>query len=825
MPRQVSPPKTPARDARAGDAAPFDGVALDELVGELVDAGSDRTRGAYAALVERVLRRDVPASWLSPTGAGAEPAHSGYSGHVDQTGHARVDLSNEPSIVRVVERLVGAMPALLGDDADALLEVAGALHQRVLARQVLVRALPTRRVRPSAPAIARASAATGDVASSTRQRHGAFYTPTPIVEGVLALALPDDEHSGARSADASDGARASNESLLPRVLDPSCGVGNFLVPACRRIARQHGVPLNDVVRAAPAGVDVDPLAVLLCRAVLFVLAGRDVSTLDALGRRIVVANALRCEPLVVAPDDSSGRRRARARASASVRNVESGDALFSWARAFPEELSADPDACSAPRDVASDERATRGLHRGFDAIVGNPPFLAQLARSTARARDDAEIISRWSGGAVARYADSAAAFMLLGTHLIRPGGRVALLMPASILQTHDARAVRRATLERCELQAVWVDAGRVFNAAVRVCAPVLRRRLDDGACELDASNASSRPRVQLLRGTRFERVPDAQAMVTPTPAPPSPGDDWHVSVPLDDDPGVALPRVVGATPALIADLAHATADFRDQYYALAGAIVDDAELSPAQRLDTRGFPRLVTTGVIDLGDCLWGRRAVRVHKQVRAAPRVDRRALERDPVMREWLASRLVPKLLLATQTRAVELLIDDLGELVPLVPLVVVTARSGSVDDLWRIGASLASPVTTLAALRRHAGAAMNPGALKLSARQALALERCPESSALDHAQSLLRQLHERSEAPERAALLDAFGVTSCAAFGLDAPSSRTLIDWWLSRLTRRRRDPLPHARAQRLAPVPAPAPAPASPTSAPRAPARAAP
>jgi hypothetical protein len=809
MPRQVSPPKLPARDARAEDAAPFDGVALDKFVGELVDAGSERTRGAYAALVARVLRRDVPASWLSPTGAGLEPAHSG---------HARVDLSTEPPIDRWVERLVGAVPAFLSDDADALLEAAGALHQRVLARQVLVRSLPTRRVRLSAPAIARTSAATRDVASSTRQRHGAFYTPTPIVEGLLALILPDDEHRVAPIADAN----ANTASHLPRVLDPSCGVGNFLVPACRRIARQHAVPLCDVVRAAPAGVDVDPLAVLLCRAVLFVLAGREASTLDVLGRRIVVGDALRCEPLVAPAKDSPRRRRARARVGVLSRGVESGDALFSWARAFPEELAADPDACSAPRDVASDERATRVAHRGFDAIVGNPPFLAQLARSTARARDDAETISRWSGGAVARYADSAAAFMLLGAHLVRPGGRVALLMPASILQTHDAHAVRRAVLERCELQAVWVDGGRVFHAAVRVCAPVLRRRLDDGACELDASDASASARVRLLRGTRFERVPDAQAPVTPTPITPTPpGDDWHVSVPLDDDPGVALPRVVGATPALIADLAHATADFRDQYYALAGAIVDDAELSPAQRADTRGYPRLVTTGLIDLGDCLWGRRAVRVHKQVRAAPRIDRRALERDPVMREWLASRLVPKLLLATQTRAVELLIDDLGELVPLVPLVVVTARSGSVDDLWRIGASLASPVTTLAALRRHAGAAMNPGALKLSARQALALERCPESSALDHAQSLLRQLHERSEAPERGALLDAFGVASCEAFGLDAPSSRTLIDWWLSRLTRRRRDPIPSTRAHKLAP----APAPATPTSAPRAPARAAP
>ena len=71
----------------------------------------------------------------------------------------------------------------------------------------------------------------------------------------------------------------------------------------------------------------------------------------------------------------------------------------------------------------------------YDVVLGNPPYLSQLAAATSR------------GGASARgggpYADAAAEFLVLAVGLARPGGgRVGLLLPQSILGSRDAGPVR-----------------------------------------------------------------------------------------------------------------------------------------------------------------------------------------------------------------------------------------------------------------------------------------------------------------------------------------------------------------------------------------------
>ena len=62
----------------------------------------------------------------------------------------------------------------------------------------------------------------------------------------------------------------------------------------------------------------------------------------------------------------------------------------------------------------------------------------------------------------------------------------------------------------------------------------------------------------------------------------------------------------------LGDIATFTADFRDQYYGLVGAVSDDGD-----------GPPLITSGLIEPGRVLVGRRQVRFAKQRFAAPRVD----------------------------------------------------------------------------------------------------------------------------------------------------------------------------------------------------------
>src|SRR6185436_15483438 len=117
--------------------------------------------------------------------------------------------------------------------------------------------------------------------------------------------------------------------------------------------------------------------------------------------------------------------------------------------------------------------------------------------------------------------------------------------------------------------------------------------------------------------------------------------------------------------------------------------------------------RLVTSGGVDLVHDLWSRRPTKFAGNRFTRPVVDLARLRRDdPVLAQWGERLLVPKLLVATQTRAVELLVDERGDMWPSVPVVAVVAP---VDDLWLLAAALASPPVSANSLRRHAGAALS--------------------------------------------------------------------------------------------------------------------
>ncbi|HWH35370.1 MAG TPA: N-6 DNA methylase, partial [Acidimicrobiales bacterium] len=109
-------------------------------------------------------------------------------------------------------------------------------------------------------------------------------------------------------------------------------------------------------------------------------------------------------------------------------------------------------------------------------VVGNPPFLSQLARSTARCTSEVEVLRARFGPAVTAYVDTAVLFLALAVELVRPGGAVALVLPESFLASRDAGPARRSVLAGAGLRALWVPAAPVFDsAAVRVCVPVLAR--------------------------------------------------------------------------------------------------------------------------------------------------------------------------------------------------------------------------------------------------------------------------------------------------------------------------------------------------------------
>ena len=108
-----------------------------------------------------------------------------------------------------------------------------------------------------------------------RKTTGSYYTPDELVQLLLASALDPvlERTVDAHPEDAADAL------LELAIVDPACGSGHFLLAAARRVAdrvariRAGGTPtpddyqhaLRDVVRRCIYGVDMNPLAVEICK--------------------------------------------------------------------------------------------------------------------------------------------------------------------------------------------------------------------------------------------------------------------------------------------------------------------------------------------------------------------------------------------------------------------------------------------------------------------------------------------------------------------------------------------------------------------------------
>jgi hypothetical protein len=372
---------------------------------------------------------------------------------------------------------------------------------------------------------------------------------------------------------------------------------------------------------------------------------------------------------------------------------------------------------------------------GFGAVIGNPPFQNQLGRATARSDGARRDLRARYGEAVRAYTDTAWLFLLLGCDLARPGGRVVLVQPQSVVAARDASAVRDAVVTRADLRDLWLDDERVFSAAVRVCAPVLERR-------------AQRPEAQPDTGAGSGSWTRA----------------WARSVALPDV-DISVPAGAGT----LGEHADVFAGFRDQYYGLAATVRERDELP----VDALVAP-LVTSGALDWAACAWGDRPVRYARRRWFAPVVDADRLAGAPaVARRWVARTASPKIVVATQTRVLEAAVDTGGTWVPSVPALAVVPHDPG--DLWRLAAAVLAPAATAWLAHRAVGTALDRAALKVAKPDLTALPLPADADAWEAAASALRAF----AAEPGPVHLDRYLHAVEAAYGT-APE---LTAWWRAR------------------------------------------
>jgi metal-sulfur cluster biosynthetic enzyme len=269
------------------------------------------------------------------------------------------------------------------------------------------------------PFALRALAVAGEVVvepSLARRRSGSHYTPRPLSRLVLERTLAPLFGASANSA--------AITSL--RVCDPAMGSGAFLVEAATLLAERleaawnaEGVPavngaaLREVVERCLYGVDVDPIAVDLARIALARLTTSDGEAPPDLSSHLKCGDAL---VGAISAVDRFAEWRGPAVPAASRR--------FDWAVEFA--------------DVFGGDRP------GFDACVGNPPWVAYVGRAAQPLAPELARYYEHVNPAFHAYRTLHGLFVRRAAELTRAGGRIGLVLPTSVADLDGYAPTRSA---------------------------------------------------------------------------------------------------------------------------------------------------------------------------------------------------------------------------------------------------------------------------------------------------------------------------------------------------------------------------------------------
>jgi hypothetical protein len=321
---------------------------------------------------------------------------------------------------------------------------------------------------------------------------GVYYTPTTIVDYIVKQTVGRLLES-----------QSPKDAAKLKILDPACGSGSFLIGAYQHLLDWHlaWYAANDPEKHAKGkdaklyrakegwrltaserkrilvnniyGVDIDAQAVEVTKLSLLlkVLEGETDESLNA-QMKLFHERALpdldgniKCGNSLIGPDffdgrldlDEDERRRINA---------------FDWQAEFPQVFPPSP---ARGRGVGGEGRG------GFDAVIGNPPYVRQ--ESLGEFKDYFQ--SHYA--AYDGVADLYAYFMEKGVGLLREGGLFSIIVSSSFLRASYGRALRETLKQRAAVLRL-VDFGglAVFANAkdTYVCIPLLEKGAKPGRIEV-----------------------------------------------------------------------------------------------------------------------------------------------------------------------------------------------------------------------------------------------------------------------------------------------------------------------------------------------------
>jgi hypothetical protein len=344
-----------------------------------------------------------------------------------------------------------------------------------------------------------------------RRRFGAHYTSRALTRVVVERTLAPLLHDGMSPEDV----------LALEICDPAMGSGAFLVEACRQLADQlvHAWERTSRAPSSPPdedlrlharrliaqrclyGVDKNPLAVELARMSLWLEtfarqhpftfvdhALRRGDSLLGLSREQIGAVSLELAnaderlsqvrsigDLLVATVLESGRSPAQAKGAKGRKSKSDKERAMPDLRGAVDRLLAGEQVEAAARRAADVRSRHAPFHwqielpevferrGGFDAILGNPPWVSYAGRAAQPLAEELRTFYLATSAAFAGYRNLQGIFVERAAAMLRPGGRLGLVLPTSMSDLAGYEPSRRAHDVFCICDADLPDFGDAFD--------------------------------------------------------------------------------------------------------------------------------------------------------------------------------------------------------------------------------------------------------------------------------------------------------------------------------------------------------------------------
>lgn len=370
-----------------------------------------------------------------------------------------VRLANERELFKTAN-------TFLDESFEPRMELAGALHEHMTSQEFEVELTKSDGEQQAHLHIRNATDG-----KYGRRKKGQFYTPPWVVDYCLEKSLSPDLN---RLMKALQQRKDIPNERAPggdfRIIDPSCGTGNFLL-GILRFLNQRGASANELIYAATNSIygrDLDGKAVSIAiwsvLLFLYKTAHRDdfplpvESILSKLSKNIRVTDAVL---------DSFALRCSQESSSQDNNSIEK----VSDERISEEQTSGER--------ISSQDFNQREDESGFDLVITNPPYISFGSRNQERILDSTASFLRYFFSASAEYKIRLnSIFQEVALNYAKDGAKICLFIPNSFLTGKGYAKLRKALLKRTRiLSFTELREDTMKNAVVgRWCVAVYQKR-------------------------------------------------------------------------------------------------------------------------------------------------------------------------------------------------------------------------------------------------------------------------------------------------------------------------------------------------------------